>query len=99
VPEVVVAEGSLALAIRIAGERAGTLAAQARHVPEAADRIVGADAANEVADRPATDVRQRRAGHRTDVAPREGPDGASHAAVGIRLVERGHLRPPFRAIV
>ena len=72
-----VAEGSLALAIGIAGERAGALAAQARHVPEAADRVVGADAADEAADRLAADVRQRRAG--TDVAPRDGPGGAGLA--------------------
>ena len=68
-----VAEGPLALAIGIAGERAGALAAQARHVPEAADRVVRADAADEAADRLAADIRRRRAG--TDVAPREGRAG------------------------
>src|SRR4051794_27910488 len=92
VTEVVVAEGALTLAIGIAGECARTLATPVRHVSEASDRVVGAGAADEVADRLTADVRQRRAG--TGVAPWSGPDAAGCQAVGIRLVERGHRHPP-----
>jgi hypothetical protein len=70
----VVAEGSLALAIRIAGERAGTLAAQARHVPEAADRIVGADAAKRSCGS-ARDGRPAASGRAPDGCRAEGRPG------------------------
>jgi len=82
-PEVVVAEGFLALAIGIASERAGALAARVRHVAEGADGLVGgrwADAADGVADRLAADVWELQAA--ASVAPM-GP-------CGMGRVERGH---------
>jgi hypothetical protein len=80
VPEVVVAERSLALAIGMSGERAGALAPQPWHAREAADRVVGTDATDEVADRLAADVRQRRA--RADVVQMTRTIARSHIAGG-----------------
>ncbi len=79
-PEVVVAERPLALAIGVSGERAGALAAQPRLAREATDRVVGTDATDEVADRLAADVRQRWA--RADVVQMTGMIARSHIASG-----------------
>jgi hypothetical protein len=80
VPEVVVAERSLALAIGMSGERAGALAAQPWHAREATDRVVRIDATDEVADRLATDIRQRWV--RADVVQITRMIARSHIASG-----------------